>query len=235
MENIPKKEIISNTPSEVTGQIPTSQRKLVTILLILVLVLLGVVMYFLIKDEILDIPFINTKVEEIEKQETSDVTGEEEIVNDQTETNKFSVFYSSTDPDSTEYSLKTILPDGAEILDKDTASTKIEFNNSYLKFTISHISVPETVKSYADIDDGKLASLFRVVDQSDHIYYTGNLRTDEDCVEVGAIAPCGSLAVELDNGNNETVYINVEFVGDDEDLIIADDIVANLEFVSEKN
>ncbi|MDD3475049.1 MAG: hypothetical protein PHP08_04110 [Candidatus Dojkabacteria bacterium] len=199
-----------------------SQKTLVIILLVCLILSLGGLTYFLIKDEILQIPFVNTKIEE-----------EEKVTEDQTEPKGFSISY-STDPDSIKYYLKTILPEGAEILGEDTTSTKIEFSNSYLKFMISHIAVPETVKSYVDIDDGKLLSLFRVVDQSDHIYYTGNLRTDEDCVEVGAVAPCGSLAVELDNGNNETVYINVEFVGDDEDLTIADEIVANLEFVNEQ-
>ena len=221
MNNAPKEEAISNIQPDTKEKNLKLQKKLVIILLTCLILSLGGLTYFLIKDKILQIPFINTKVEE------------EEVSNNKTESKEFSISY-STDPDSIKYYLKTILPEGAEILGEDTTSTKIEFSNSYLKFMISHIAVPETVKSYVDIDDGKLLSLFRVVDQSDHIYYTGNLRTDEDCVEVGAVAPCGSLAVELDNGNNETVYINVEFVGDNEDLTIADEIVANLEFVSEQ-
>ena len=199
-----------------------SQRTLIIILLVCLILSLGGLTYFLIKDEILQIPFVNIETEE-----------EEEVFEDQTETKEFSISY-STDPDSTKYYLKTKLPEDAGVLGEDTTSTKIEFSNSYLKFSISHITVAETVKSYVEIDEGKLFSLFRVIDQSDHIYYTSNLRTDEDCVEVGAVAPCGSLAVELDNDNNEIVYISVEFVGDNEDFAIADDIVSNLEFVSDK-
>ena len=90
MENTPKEEVVSNIKPEVGKQIPKSQKKLVTILLILVLVLLGIVTYFLIKDEILEIPFVNTEVEETEQEETQDVTKEDE---DSTEKESLTKFY----------------------------------------------------------------------------------------------------------------------------------------------
>ncbi|MDD3475050.1 MAG: hypothetical protein PHP08_04115 [Candidatus Dojkabacteria bacterium] len=90
MDNIPKEEVVSTTQPKIDKQISKSQMKLVTILLILVLVLLGIVTYFLINDEILEIPFVKTKIEETEKEETSDVTKEEE---DNTQTESSTKFY----------------------------------------------------------------------------------------------------------------------------------------------
>jgi hypothetical protein len=211
-----------------------SNNTLVILLIIVVILLTGISTYLF---------FINQNCKEdkelLQTQLTEallDVTEDnlETEIEQEEYVNEVLSIPTSTAEGSTEYYLSTKLPLDGQVIEESRGITKIEFNNSYLEIMVSDISVPETVMSYVDIDNGNLLSLFRVIDQSDRIFYTSNLRTVEDCVEVGAMAPCGALAVEVNDGNNNTLYFNVEFVGDESDLEIADSIVSNLEFLREE-
>jgi hypothetical protein len=212
LNNIENKEEVVNKP-------PKSQKKLVIILLGFVIILLGTVIYFLIKDEIIQIPFLETE------QDTLENINEEGLIYEEKE-----FYIPSKQVDTTNYYFLTNLPVNTVVDNSNDNYTEIDFNNSKLRLSIPDISIPETVKSFEDIDDGKLLTLYRVIDDSNNIYYTSNLRTTEDCVEVGASAPCGSLTVELPDNDNNIIYIQIQFIGKEEDLEIADNIVENLSF-----
>jgi hypothetical protein len=74
---------IKNEPT-VSKQLPKSQRGIIVILLVLVIVLFSIVVYFLIKDEIVQLPFLNTQQDNLEDVE-EEIDKKESLEDDETE------------------------------------------------------------------------------------------------------------------------------------------------------